>query len=85
MPWKLFGDGNPTEPYQFFLARRRGEHPGRGGRCCPVIVQMIDGKLYTSDNELDPLVFSHKDDQWQPCDDPMQCDLEWHPIPEGSA
>lgn len=70
------------EPYEFFLVRPRGFHPASGKLFSPSVVQLIDGKLYTCDNELDPIIWSHKDDQWTPTTDPCEANLEWCEIPE---
>lgn len=70
------------QPYDFFLVRCTGTHPARGGKFVPVTAQLIDEHLYAPDNELDPLIFSHKDDMLRPCVDPFECALEWCEIPE---
>lgn len=69
------------EPYQFFLVRPKGMHPVCGGKFLPSVVQLIDDQLYSADNELEPLVYSHKNDFLTPCADPFDCNLEWCEIP----
>lgn len=84
--WKDFSKSDLElclkEPYQFFMIRVKGLHPGRGGRFCPTIVQLIDNQLFTCENELEPLIFSHKNDIMSPETDPFECNLEWCEIPE---
>ncbi len=84
--WKPFTKADLSlclkEPYEFFLVRPVANHPGRGGKCCPTVVQLIDEYIYTADNELEPLIYSHKDNSMTPCDDPFECNLEWCEIPE---
>lgn len=84
--WQSFDKGNLDlclkEPYQFFLVRPKGLHPARDVKCCPTVVQLIENQIYTADNELEPIVFSHKDDQFHPSSDPFECNLEWCELPE---
>lgn len=75
--WRTDFKNAPSEAYEFFLVRPQGNHPGRGGIFHPTIVQRIDGKFYTSDNELDPIYFG----QDEPDDSPMKTTLEWKPLP----
>jgi hypothetical protein len=75
--WRTDIENAPSEAYDFFLVRPQGNHPGRGGPFHPTIVQRIDGKFYTSDNELDPIYFG----QDEPDDSPMKTTLEWKPLP----
>jgi hypothetical protein len=75
--WRTDFENAPSEAYEFFLVRPQGTHPGRGGIFHPTIVQRIDGKFYTSDNELDPIYFG----QDEPDDSPMKTTLEWKPLP----
>jgi hypothetical protein len=70
------------EPYQFFMVRVKGIHPGRGGKFVPTIVQLIEGNLYTSDNELEPIKWVKRNSQYEPTTDPYETDLEWREIPE---
>ena len=84
--WKAFDMADLElclkEPYQFFLVRPKGFHPASGKVFVPTVVQLIDGKIYPPDNELEPLIFSHKDDEFHPFDDPFVCNLEWCELPE---
>lgn len=75
--WRTDLENAPSEAYEFFLVRPQGTHPGRGGAFHPTIVQRIDGKFYTSDNELDPIYFG----QDEPDDSPLKTTLEWKPLP----
>ncbi len=70
------------EDYQFFLVRPKGLHPGWNKKFTPSVVQLIVGKLYSCDNELEPIIYSHKDDFLTPSEDPFECNLEWCEIPE---
>lgn len=70
------------EPYQFFMVRGRGLHPGRGVKFVPSIVQLIEGELYTCDNELESIIWSKKGEHLEPTNDPFEADLEWMEIPE---
>lgn len=84
--WRSFDKGNLDlclkQPGEFFMVRAKGEHPGRGGKFVPSIVQLIDNQLYAADNELDAIIFSHKDDFFEPCQDPFECNLEWRELPD---
>lgn len=86
--WKPFNKSDLElclkEPYQFFLVRPTGIHPGRGGKFCPTVVQMIDNQLYTCENELEAIIFSvnPQDIMEGPTDDPFNAKLEWCEIPE---
>jgi hypothetical protein len=70
------------EPYEFFLVRYKGTHPARGGKFCPIVVQLIDEQLYVDDNELEPLTFSKAGADMEPSNEPFECDLEWCELPE---
>lgn len=67
----------PTEPYEFFLVRPKGLHPARGMVFHPTIVQRIDGKFYTAENELEPIYFG----QDEADDHPLKATLEWRHFP----
>jgi len=68
--------------YQFFLVRPKGLHPASGKKFTALVVQYGDGHLYTPDNEVEPIIYSHKDDVMTPSNDPFECNLEWMEIPE---
>jgi hypothetical protein len=76
-PWNADFTNAPSEAYEFFLVRPKGIHPGNGKPFHPTIVQRIDGDLYTSDNELDPIYFGQNEAD----DHPLKTALEWKPLP----
>lgn len=84
--WKDFNKSDLElclkQPYDFFLVRQKGLHPASGKKFVPITVQLIDGKLFTCENELDPLAFSTKHNVMEPSDNPFECALEWMEIPE---
>jgi hypothetical protein len=76
MSWKPF-----TDPLVgFFLVRMKGIHPNFGKPYTPMVVQMIDNRLYTADNELEPVEFGGfvGDDYVKM---PLKA-LEWHSLPD---
>ena len=70
------------EPYQFFLVRPKGLHQTTGQKFTASVVQLIDNELYRCMDELEPIIFSHKDDFLTPETNPFECNLEWCEIPE---
>lgn len=73
----------PTEEYQFFLIRVKGNHPNFGRPYTPTVVQQIDGEFYTPSDELTPLVwgiFTETGEYVKATRD----QLEWRHIGEGS-
>lgn len=83
MNWKpfngCFGDN------EFFLIRKCGIDRNRTGKkFIPVIAQLIDGDLYTSDNELEALSWANHDGEGFVYEEknPFKANLEWMPIPE---
>lgn len=65
-------------PKQYFLVRQKGIHPGLGRKYIPIVVQLINGLLYTPENELDPVVLGAT----HPIENPFEVDLEWMELPE---
>jgi hypothetical protein len=81
--WKKFTgtfDGN-----DFFLLRKAGIDEQRTGRFwLPVVAQLIDGDLYSIDNELEALSWANFDSEGFCYEErnPFKANLEWCPIPE---
>ncbi|WP_316200954.1 MULTISPECIES: hypothetical protein [unclassified Bradyrhizobium] len=67
----------PTEPHDYFLVRPQGHHSVTGKKFLPTMVQRIDGQLYSTDNELEPLYFGER----EPHDSEFRRTLEWKPLP----
>lgn len=84
--WNEFSKDNIAlclkEQGNFFLVRPKGLHPAWNKKFTPSVVQLIENKLYSAENELEHIVFSHKDDFLTPSDDPFECGLEWCELPE---
>lgn len=80
--WKDFT--GTFEGNDFFLLRMKGIHPGRGVPYLPCIAQLIDGELYSSDNELEALSWGCYDVDGHLYEErnPFKANLEWCPIPE---
>ena len=75
--WRTDFENAPTEAYEFFLVRPKGVHPASGKAFHPTIVQRIDGKFYTSTNELEPIYFGQNESD----DHPLKTTLEWRHFP----
>lgn len=75
--WSSDFGAAPTEAYEFFLVRPKGLHPATGMVWHPTIVQRIDGQLYTSTNELEPVYFGQNEAD----DHPLKTALEWRHFP----
>jgi hypothetical protein len=82
MNWKpfngCFGDN------EYFLIRQIGNHPATGKKLVPIVAQLIDGDLYSIDNEIEPVVFTGHLPNGDICPEynPFKANLEWMPIPE---
>ena len=68
----------------FFLIRMVGIHPARGYKYLPMVAQLIDGELYSIDNEIEALSWGchDKDGYLYEERNPFKANLEWCPIPE---
>lgn len=75
--WRSDFENAPSEAYDFFLVRPKGVHPASGKVWHPTIVQRIEGKFYTSTNELEPIYFGQDETD----DHPLKTTLEWKPLP----
>ncbi len=83
MAWKPFT--GTFECHQFFLIRKVGIDTNRTGRFfIPIVAQLIDGNLYSVDNELERLSWANFDDEGFCYEErnPFKANLEWHPIPD---
>lgn len=71
---------HPTGQGNFFLVRPRGINPRFGEKYVPTVVQSIGGELYSSFNEIEPIMYG----KTGPHADPYHsdCDLEWMELPE---
>lgn len=77
------GCGAPDQPYVYFLVRPQGPHPITGGKYTPSVVQCIDDKLYTTNDDVEPIRWSRSGSGMPtPTDDPFQANLEWCPLPD---
>lgn len=81
--WKpfngYFGDN------KFFLIRKLGIDVNRTGqKYIPIVAQLIDGNLYSVDNELEALSWANYDNDGFCYEErnPFKADLEWMPIPK---
>lgn len=81
--WKRFN--GIFEGHDYFLIRKIGIDANRTGKqYTPVIAQLIDGDLYTLDNELEALSWANYDVDGFVYEErnPFKAELEWSPIPE---
>lgn len=75
--WRPIGDGAPDGWQNYFLVRPTGWNPCSGKSWIPTVVQRVEGKFYTPDNEIEPIDFG----QDEPLDSPLRTTLEWHSLP----
>jgi len=83
MAWKTFNgcfEGN-----DYFLIRKVGIDTYKTNKkYVPIVAQLIDGDLYTIDNELEPISWANHDAEGFVYEErnPFKADLEWMPIPK---
>jgi len=81
--WRPFN--GTFEGNDFFLIRKAGLDVNRTGKkYIPIVAQLIDGDLYSVDNELKALSWANYDAEGFVYEEknPFKADLEWMPIPE---
>lgn len=78
-------DPEELKPQGLFLVRVIGKHPATGTKYPPKVVAMEEGKLYSLDNDVEPIIWSRNGNFKEgPTDDPYQANLEWMPLPDNS-
>jgi hypothetical protein len=75
--FKPIDDSTPEGWGNFFLIRPVGNWQDGPKKFHPTIVQRVEGKFYTSMNELDPIYFGQDESPG----DPGYSELEWAPMP----
>lgn len=84
MGWKSFNGA--FEGNKYFIIRKAGTDPRyqQKRKFIPMIAQLIDGDLYSVDNELEMLSWANFDDQGFCYEErnPFKANLEWHSIPD---
>jgi hypothetical protein len=73
---------SPEGRGKFFLVRPPGINQRDGKAFVPSVVQRIGNEVYSSTNEIDPLIWSKINFSYmQPTSDVYEAGLVWHPLP----